>query len=643
MKDKQTRGSKKFSRFSESGRLGRTFILIALLCLLTIVRSPVLAQSYSFAVPDLNMQVYVQTDASVRIIYDITFKNYGQTIDIVDIGMPNANYNLNNMRASVGGVNLSDIRKSEYVNPGVEVHLGSQSIRSGETGTLHFEFAMPNMVYQDTTDKDMASLQITPTWFDDEFVQGTSTIRIAIHMPPGIKAEEMLYQKAKFTDRVDNYQGHAVAVWQWEDTRATKSHLVGISFPKRVMNNVVKMTIFQLVAKWFNDNPAVRFIMLLADIVLFIFLFFRFSGGTGFSVFVVLGGGLFLLLLIAPILSLVAIPILIVLIILNENNLKSRKAGKKTYLPPIAQVEGGGIKRGLTAPEAAALLEMPLNKVLTLVIFGLLEKGVLEQVEASPLQVEVAEDYRTLNDKTLNNATQRAKQRYKVAQANGTVIHKYEHPFLEILEQNPAKPVQALDFSSAMKSLITGTANKMKGFDLSDTQDYYRRIIDRAWKKAESIEEVPEREKFLDRYFPWVILNNDYPTVMTHRGYHYWPRWVRRSPRWRPATSGGGLGGKSSKGGTSSGGRTTMGDVAGSFAGWAENTMGGMAAAILPGTLQVSTPKGGVIDLSGVDKVTGDFFEALAKSSSSGGGGGGSCACACAGCACACACAGGGR
>ena len=47
----------------------------------------------------------------------------------------------------------------------------------------------------------------------------------------------------------------------------------------------------------------------------------------------------------------------------------------------------------------------------------------------------------------------------------------------------------------------------------------------------------------------------------------------------------------------------------------------------------------------GADRVTGEFFQALAESGGSGGGGGGGggCACACAGCACACACAGGGR
>ncbi|NLF07801.1 MAG: hypothetical protein GX594_07445, partial [Pirellulaceae bacterium] len=91
------------------------------------------------------------------------------------------------------------------------------------------------------------------------------------------------------------------------------------------------------------------------------------------------------------------------------------------------------------------------------------------------------------------------------------------------------------------------------------------------------------------------------------------------------------------------GGTTSFGDVAASFTGWAENTMGGMASAISPGSLSLSDKSGGFLNLSGVDHVAGEFFSALGKSSGGGGGGGGGCACACAGCACACACAGGGR
>jgi hypothetical protein len=88
-------------------------------------------------------------------------------------------------------------------------------------------------------------------------------------------------------------------------------------------------------------------------------------------------------------------------------------------------------------------------------------------------------------------------------------------------------------------------------------------------------------------------------------------------------------------------GSPSFGDVASSFAGWTENTMGSLASSISPGALQVENPSGGFLDLSGADRVTGEFFEALSESGGSGGGVGGGCACA--GCACACACAGGGR
>jgi len=146
-----------------------------------------------------------------------------------------------------------------------------------------------------------------------------------------------------------------------------------------------------------------------------------------------------------------------------------------------------------------------------------------------------------------------------------------------------------------------------------------------------------------------VMMNDNYPTVLTAGGYNYWPVWIRRS---RPVVIGSGSGGglqapASGSSRPAAGGRTTLGDVGSSFAGWAQATAGGLAGAILPGSLKVPGVSGGVLDLSGMDKVTGDIFEAMAKSSASsgrsGGGGGHSCACACAGCACACACAGGGR
>ena len=281
---------------------------------------------------------------------------------------------------------------------------------------------------------------------------------------------------------------------------------------------------------------------------------------------------------------------------------------------------------------------MPLSKVLTLVIFGLLEKGIVTVTKADPLTVTVNDEFRVLNKK-LSNAKERRTYRRQVAQAKGTVIHKYEDSFLSLIEHNKGKPVRDIDFSKPVERLIKTTTAKMKGFDLSDTQEYYRRVIDRAMKQAASLGEIEAREKYLDKYLPWVMMNESYPTVLATPGHSYWPVWVRPAGGGRPSLS------SKSSGRPAAGGRTTFGDVGASFAGWAESTMGGLAASILPGSLNIPAAKGGFVDLSGVDRVTGDIFSAMAKASSSSGssGGGSSCACACAGCACACACAGGGR
>jgi hypothetical protein len=614
------------------------FILGALLLALLLAGGTTsAAQTYSFFVPELRMQVFVQPDASVTVVYDITFANSpaGRTIDIVDIGMPHDGYNLSNMSASMDGESLTDIRVSEVVNPGVEIHLYGRSIPPGRQATLHFEFNIPDMVYQDTTNAELASLQITPTWFDSNFVSGTSRIWIVIHMLPEVQPDEVLYQDVPFSDKVI-FEEHTVAVWQWENGSATGPYLVGVSFPQRGMTRVIEQSVLDLAIKWLEDKPQIRLILGALTFILFAFAFFRFSGGTGLTVFVIVGAVLAFLLYSSPGWQLLALPGAIVLVGVNEWFVSKRKV---RYLPAIAQVEGGGIKRGLTAPEAAVLLELPLNKVLTLIIFGLLEKGIIRQVKDDPLEVVVTPEF---NMSEFKRPGTRRTKRLKVAQDVGMVVRDYEHAFLDLLERSAKQPVHKIDFSDPMKSLIGHTAERIKGFDLSDTQDYYRKIIKRALDEARRIGDIPEREKYLDRHMQWLLLDDGYRNVFVAPNYHYRPIWIR------PYASSDRIGMPSSGGSRTSGpsysGKTSFGDVAASFAGWTESTMGRMADAISPGSLQVRGASG-IVNLSGVDKVTGDIFEALAKSSSGSGGssGGGSCACACAGCACACACAGGGR
>jgi hypothetical protein len=621
-------------------RKGSVFSFLALIvfALVVFVSPAKAAQNYSFSVPELRMQNFIQPDASVKILYDITFSNnnFGSTIDIVDIGMPHDDYDISNMSASIDGVVITDIRVSEFVSPGVEVHLGRQWISSGETGTLHFEFTMPDMVYQDTTNDELASFQITPTWFDGQFVTGSSNVWVLVHLLPEVLPDEVLFQDVPFTNKV-LFEEHVVAEWRWPNGSATEPNPVGVSFPQRGMTRVIEQSLLDLTVKWLEDNEGTRFALGAAVVVLLSFAFFRFSGGTGFTVWVILAGAAVVVLSNSVASVLWALPLSVLAVGFNEISLRGRK-GK--YLPAIAQVEGGGIKRGLTAPEAAVLLELPLNKVLLLVLFGMLEKGVVRAESYEPLELRVAAEFDTGSRKDKEKRT----HRLKVAQEIGIVVRDYEHIFLDTIDRNPGKTISEINFSPSIKSLITHTAERINGFDLSDTQDYYKKIVSRALEEAKRIGEIPELEKYIDRHMQWLMIDDDYPTVFSHRGYHYQPIWVRpfaSANRMSMPSSG-----KSIPTPSAPGGKTSFSDVAASFAGWTENTAGNIASSILPGSLEVKGASG-ITNLSGVDKVTGDVFKALGEASSSGGGrsggGGSSCACACAGCACACACAGGGR
>ncbi len=611
--------------------------LLAAAAVVAVAATAARAQDYLFSVPELQMQVTVQPDASVRIVYDITFKNNlgAHPIDVVDIGTPDKGYELSQIKASCNGKVLSDIRHTTNpeVKHGFEIHMGPATIPPGQEGKLHVEFDMPDRVYQDATNSELASLRITPTWFGDRYVTDTTHIQLAIHLPKSVKPDEALHQGPQFplfTDKVLTKDGTSV-VWDWPAERLTGQHEVAVSLPKRDLDRVVVKTKLDLLLEWFGNSPVARVALGVIFLGLFGLLFFRFTGGTGVSVFVVLSAGAVVLFVLSPGLHLLSLPIVVVLIGLNEWYLARRKAD---YMPPIAQVEGGGIKRGLTAPEAAALLELPVAKVLSLVIFGMLKKGILRQTQADPLVVAIHEDFHIPPGQVLASEKERGKFYRKAGQRQGIVVHKYEHPFIYLIRNNPGKPVKDINFSAPLKQLIQLAAARMKGFDLSDTQDYYRAIVRRACKQAGAIGDVPQREKAIDRNFEWILMDDDYPTVFTY-GRPYRPIWTRGTTLGTPGAPP-----------TAPGmpGQTSFGDVAASFTGWAENTMGNMASAISPGSLSVAESAGGVLDLSGADRVTGDFFKALGEAAESGGGGfGGGCACACAGCACACACAGGGR
>ena len=283
------------------------------------------------------------------------------------------------------------------------------------------------------------------------------------------------------------------------------------------------------------------------------------------------------------------------------------------YLPPKMKIEGNGIKRGLTAVEAAVLMEEPVDKVMGMVLFGVLKKEAATVLEQDPLKIEVSDPL-----------------------PKG--LHPYENDFLEAFKLPGNK--QRTRLQKMMVDLVKTVEEKMKGFSRKESIAYYQDIMRRAWKMVEEADTPEVKSQNYDQTLEWTMLDKDYEE-RTRRTFAGGPVfvpmwWPRYSPSYRQKT--GTSIGKSapSTGSLTGGARTSLPNIPGSnFAANVINGTTGMAAGVV-GNLTTFT--------SGITNRTNPIPQ-TSRSGSGGfrGGGGSSCACACACAGCACACAGGGR
>ena len=171
----------------------------------------------------------------------------------------------------------------------------------------------------------------------------------------------------------------------------------------------------------FTNNISIRILTGIIFWLGFAWLFFRFSKGAGKILFGLLSFGFGLSFYFLPILQLISLPLLMIILVIFAS---FRERVQKPYETAKASFEGGGIKRGLTPPEAAVLLKKPVNVTLASVIVGLLEKGFIVLDCISPVKVVVHSKMRTRN--LSMNSVQRATQRRHVAQELGQVLFPFE-------------------------------------------------------------------------------------------------------------------------------------------------------------------------------------------------------------------------
>lgn len=271
----------------------------------------------------------------------------------------------------------------------------------------------------------------------------------------------------------------------------------------------------------FSNNPSTRILAGLLFFWLAGLVFFRIIGGVGKSIFVGMSIVLTAVYILSPQAQFLGFLILAIVVFIEPRVGKK----KKIYERAIARVEGGGIKRGLTPPEAAVVLGAPFNVILTLVIFGLLRKGILSLKSEAPWMVKLSDDFRT-REKSLN-AEQRANLRREAAQNIRATVYPYDGLFIELFDQNDQVPVQDIDFGILVKPFIELVVERIAGYSLDETREYYQLIIKRAPIEARSEGVlVAEKDKVFERNLLWILLHRDFEEILNSGKQPYIPAWL---------------------------------------------------------------------------------------------------------------------
>lgn len=395
---------------------------------------------YKFEILRNFSTIEIEKDSSVIVHYSLTFKNHGAPIDIVDIGLPDENYILSTAKASINGKNISDIRKSTVLQSGVEIHLKENAIPPNSTQTLDFSIVTKKRIYEDDLDKNYASIVFMTTYFGKEYTLSTTKLGFQIIFPEGVKPNEVRYHKTKFTEAFIDNRGRVVYRWIINDASPSQGYVFGASFPKAYVSEVIRVTPLQ---KILNSLKSLFFA--------FLSLFFNLL--PCFCIFTFIG-------------------LTILGIIQNRKRMMQ-------YLPPSVGMDGVEIRRGLTVPEVAVLMEEPLPKVLLFIIFGMVKKGYIEVISKTPfLKLKKKGDF---SDSDMDNMLSYEKELLKAINDDNTI------------NQNEARDI--------LIDLIKRVQSKMKGFSRKKTLEYYKSIIKKAYDEVKN-------ENF-EESFEWLLLDKE--------------------------------------------------------------------------------------------------------------------------------------
>ncbi len=379
------------------------------------------------------VMIWILTDGTIDLLYDIEISCDQGEIRRVDVLQPVDDFTIGEAKDEKGHTLRTEsiIETDSYA---ARVWL-SEPLSAGSTLRFTVVSNVRKMIWEDETNEgNVGMLFIPATW------RGTTTntnLRISIVLPRGVgksevKTTETLWDNA-FYDEAE--EGKLVVYWERNNWDPSERFECGVSFPKEYVENYEKKDIFDT-----------------------------------FDILLIFGVAILVIGLVGTAIFLVIVAIV-------------RKL-RRGYSRPIMAVESLGVRRGLTAVEAAQLLGLTPQKIVVMTLYGLMKKHAVWVRAVKP---------------TL---------KLKVTDPRPESLHDYEEELIKAIRKDGTLSEKGL--AKAITVLRSGVQAKMRGYHRRDTIDYYRGILNKAWGEVRRAETPELMSDAYDEQLLWLLLDERY-------------------------------------------------------------------------------------------------------------------------------------
>lgn len=439
-------------------------------------------------------KVWIRKDGTIDLFYNITLTCDQGSIGTLTVGMPNP-FTITYVH-DISGASLrnEDVSSGDFY--GVDIHL-KQRIYSGSSAAFTLMANVERMVWEDTTNRGNVGVQFIPAWWEEPPAP-IHDLRVAVVLPEGVKQGEI--GTSVPYDNLYTEENSYVVYWERKNVQAGAKFTCGISFPKGHVD------------KYYT------------------------RGGVDWIF--------------------IAVLVVLVAVIVSISVFVYRRVRRAVYERPRIMVEALGPARGLTSVEASVVIGLKPVRVLTMILFSLLFKGLVRVRETDPLikleRVDVQEGVPC----PPCGRESPAGARFCVGCGRPLEVKRerpmryYEIDFLKALQPDGALGERQL--ARCYLGLRDNVDRKLKGYSRADTINYYKQVVERAWKQVTQANTPQLREEALEENLEWLLLDKDYEdrfgrafppdTIITPHPDWYWywrgPYLPRgRIPTPRPTTT----------------------------------------------------------------------------------------------------------